>query len=153
MYKIKLQKTSKCLWPVDIDMLVVKWMLFFDVFINHFQKIPRSVLHKITIDLWYFWNVCDVNLWGKLAFRRFHKTLSENPYKCSPQNNNRSMIFLSCLWRQSMRKVSYHSKTLLHRNQAQERLWFARLLFKNNKRNDNRFNNRSCSLFFLVNMF
>ena len=28
-------------------------------------------------------------------------------------------------------KVSYHSKTLLHRNQAQARLWFARQLFKN----------------------
>ena len=67
MYKVKLQKTLKCLWHVDIDMLVVKWMFFIEVFINHFQEIHRSVLHKITIDLWYFWDVYDVNLWEKLA--------------------------------------------------------------------------------------
>ena len=66
MYKIKCQRTSKCLWPVEIDMLVVKWMVFFDVFINHFQKI-QSVLHKIAIDLSNFWDVYDVNLWEKLA--------------------------------------------------------------------------------------
>ena len=48
----------------------------------------------MAIDLLYFWDVYNVNLWEK---------------------------------------VSYHSKTLLHRNQAQERLWFARLLFKNDK--------------------
>ena len=35
-----------------------------------------------------------------------------------------------------MTKVGYHGKTLLHRNQAQERLGFMRLLFKNDKRND-----------------
>ena len=40
---------------------------------------------------------------------------------------------------ESMRKSSYHSKTLFHRNQAQARLWFARLLFKN-KRNNKHFN-------------
>ena len=41
---------------------------------------------------------------------------------------------------QSMRNVSYHSKTLLHRNQAQARLCFVRLLCKNNKRNNKGFN-------------
>ena len=60
MYKIKLQKTSKCLWPLDIDMLVVKWMFF-----STFSCITfRSVLHKIAID---FWDVYDVNLCEKLA--------------------------------------------------------------------------------------
>ena len=67
MYKIKLQKTLKCLWPVYIDMFAVKWMVFSDVFINHFLKIHRSTLHKITKDLLYFCEVHDVNLWEKLA--------------------------------------------------------------------------------------
>ena len=31
----------------------------------HFPKIHRSVLRKITIDLLYFWDVYDVNLWEK----------------------------------------------------------------------------------------
>ena len=31
----------------------------------HFPKIHRSVLCKITIDLFYFWDVYDVNLWEK----------------------------------------------------------------------------------------
>ena len=58
-------KTSKCLWSVYIDMFVVKWMYFLYVFINHFPKIHRSVLSKITIDLLYFWGIYDVNLWEK----------------------------------------------------------------------------------------
>ena len=45
MYTIKLHKTSKCLWPVYIDKLVVKLKVFLKVFINHFPKIHRSVLH------------------------------------------------------------------------------------------------------------
>ena len=69
MYKIKLHKTSKCLWPIHIDMYVVKWMGFFDVFINHFPKIHRSVLRKIAIDLLYFWDVHDANLWEKNSGR------------------------------------------------------------------------------------
>ena len=36
---------------------------FFKAFINHFPKVHRSVVHKITIDLLYFWDVYDVNLW------------------------------------------------------------------------------------------
>ena len=36
---------------------------FFDVFINHFQKIHRRSI----VDLLYFWDVYDVNLWEKLA--------------------------------------------------------------------------------------
>ena len=55
MYKIKLHKTSKCLWPPYKHMFVVE-SFFFDIFINHFPRIPRSVLRKITIDLLYFWN-------------------------------------------------------------------------------------------------
>ena len=31
----------------------------------HFPEIHRSVLRKITIDLLYFWDVYDVNLWEK----------------------------------------------------------------------------------------
>ena len=54
MYKTALHKTSKCLWPVHIDVYVVKWMGF-------------------------FW--------------RFHKSLSKNPWKCSPQNNTWSIKF------------------------------------------------------------
>ena len=34
-------------------------------FLPHFLKIHRSVLHKITIDLLYFWDVYDVSLWEK----------------------------------------------------------------------------------------
>ena len=63
MYKMKLHKTSKCLWPVYTDLLVVKWVGFFsNVFVNHFPKIHRSVLRKITIDLLFFWDVYDVSL-------------------------------------------------------------------------------------------
>ena len=40
---------------------------FFNVFINHFQKIHIIVLYKITIDLLYFWDVYDANLSEKLA--------------------------------------------------------------------------------------
>ena len=63
-----------------------------------------------------------------------------------------SVVFLRGLWHQSMRQVSYHSKTLLHRHEAQARLWFVRLLMKNNKRNKH-FNNCSYSLFPLMNSF
>ena len=36
---------------------------------HHFVKIHRSVLRKITIDLLYFWDVYDVNLWEKFFGR------------------------------------------------------------------------------------
>ena len=55
-------------------------------------------------------------------FRRFHKSLSENPWKCSPQYNSRSIVFLRFLSHLSMGKVGYHSKTMVHRNQAPEGL-------------------------------
>ena len=70
MYKIKLQKTSKCLWPVYIDIIIVKWMFFSDFFLNHFPKIHSSVLRKITIGLLYFWDVYDVNLRENKNFGR-----------------------------------------------------------------------------------
>ena len=54
MHKIKLHKTSKCL-TVSIDMFCCeKNVFFFNVFINHFPKIHRNALHKITIDLLHF---------------------------------------------------------------------------------------------------
>ena len=40
-----------------------------------------------------------------------------------------------------------------HRKQAEARLTFARLLSKNNKRNNKHFNNHSYSLFSLINIF
>ena len=51
---------------------------FFNVFINHLQKI-----NKITIDLLYFWDVYDVNLWEKLAIMvklRFIETRLKKGY-------------------------------------------------------------------------
>ena len=42
------------MWPVYINMFVVKLMFFFDFFLNHFPKTHRSVLRKITIDLFIF---------------------------------------------------------------------------------------------------
>ena len=39
--------------------------LFFNVFINHFPKIHRSVLCKIAIDPLYFWDIYDIYLWEK----------------------------------------------------------------------------------------
>ena len=61
MYK-KLHKTSKGLWPIYIDMFIVKWMIFF----WHFHKsLSENVLCKMTIDLLYFKDVYDVNLWEK----------------------------------------------------------------------------------------
>ena len=50
------------LWPIYTGMFVVKWMLFF----QHFHKsLSKSVLCKMTIDLLYFRDVYDVNLWEK----------------------------------------------------------------------------------------
>ena len=43
------------------------YVFFFDIFINHFAKIHRSFLSKITIDLLYFWDVFDFNLWEKVT--------------------------------------------------------------------------------------
>ena len=37
-------------------------MFFFEVFINHLPKIHITVLHKITTDLLYFWDVYDTSL-------------------------------------------------------------------------------------------
>ena len=39
----------------------------FNVFINHFLRIHRSVLLKITIGLLYFRDIYDVNLWERLT--------------------------------------------------------------------------------------
>ena len=70
MYKIKLHKTSKSMWPVHIHRYVCCEMnVFFNVFINHFPKISRSIFRKITIDLLYFWDVYDVNLWENVFGR------------------------------------------------------------------------------------
>ena len=46
------------------------WFFFFNVFINHFLKIHRSVLSKITIDLLYFWDACAINLSRSMAYSR-----------------------------------------------------------------------------------
>ena len=57
MHKIKLHKTSKCLWPIYIDTFVVNWMFFcfsLDIFINHFPKICHSVLQGISATLKYW---------------------------------------------------------------------------------------------------
>ena len=37
-----------------------------NVFLRYFPKIHRSALRKLTINLLYFWDVYDVNLWGKI---------------------------------------------------------------------------------------
>ena len=63
MYKIKLHKTSKCLWPVYIEICLLWNVFFFEVFINHVPRILRSVLGKITTDQFYFWDAYDVSLW------------------------------------------------------------------------------------------
>ena len=42
-------------------------IFFSNLLINHLPKIYRSILHKITVDLLYFWGIYDVNLWEKLA--------------------------------------------------------------------------------------
>ena len=38
--------------------------------LNHFLKTLRSVLHKITIDPLYFWDIYDVNQWEKNLERK-----------------------------------------------------------------------------------
>ena len=50
MYKIKFHKTWK---PVYIDIFVVKWIFFFNIFINDFPKIHHSVLQGISPTLKY----------------------------------------------------------------------------------------------------
>ena len=39
--------------------------LFYDVFINHFPKIHRSVLRKVTIDLLYIFEMFLMSIYGK----------------------------------------------------------------------------------------
>ena len=51
-------------------MLWNEW-LFFEVFINYFPKIHGSVLHKIAIDLLYFWDIYDINLWENFLVLEF----------------------------------------------------------------------------------
>ena len=68
MYKIKLHRTSKCLWPIYIDIFVVILFFFFvDIFVNNFLKAHRSVLHKITKNLLYFWDIYNVSVWENFA--------------------------------------------------------------------------------------
>ena len=44
-------------------------------------------------------------LWSDF-FKHFHKSFSENPWKCFPWNNNRSIVFLRCLWMPICKEVS-----------------------------------------------
>ena len=67
MYKIKLHKTSKCLWSIYINTFVTKWMFFLQSFHKSLTQNYRTVLCKVTIDPLYFWDIYDVNLWEKLA--------------------------------------------------------------------------------------
>ena len=67
----KLHKTSKCLSPVHIDMYVGKWKAFFWRFHKSFSEIHWSILRKIAIDLLYFWDVYDVNLWEKKLGQKY----------------------------------------------------------------------------------
>ena len=48
-------------------MFVMKCFFVFNVSINHFLNIHRSVLCRITIDLLYFWDVYDISVWEKVT--------------------------------------------------------------------------------------
>ena len=53
---------------------VAAWLLVkrvCPVHLVHFPKIHRSVFHKMTIDLLYFWDVYDVNLWQKKIRQKY----------------------------------------------------------------------------------
>ena len=85
---------------------------------NHFAKIHRSVLCKITIDLFYFWDVYDVNLLKKkfgrsmayscranvfIEFHRFKKKSNRHSWRLSNwskiiQINGKSMGFSKLEW-------------------------------------------------------
>ena len=61
MHKIKHHKTSKCLWPLYTDICCEM-----NVFFRRFHKsLSQNVLCKMTIDLLYFRDDYDVNLWEK----------------------------------------------------------------------------------------
>ena len=65
--------------------------------------------HRLCLCDWE--NVCD--LYIQICFQRCLKSLSENPEKCSSWNNNRSFVFLWCLWCQSIRKkLRQHAKQM-----------------------------------------
>ena len=102
MYKIKLYKTSRCLWPLYADMLVVKWFFFPDIFINHFPKINESVLCKIAIDLLYFRDVYDVSLWGEnLAEAQLINAEQMSLYNCiilRKKRDSNTGVFLWYMW-------------------------------------------------------
>ena len=68
--KISLQKQIFIKLQNDCDPYIEICLLsnefFSDNFINHFQKIHESVLHKIKTDLLYFWAIYDINLWENI---------------------------------------------------------------------------------------
>ena len=84
MYKIKLCKTSKCLWPLYyiINNVCYEMNFFFKISINRLPKTHRSFLSKITIDLLY-WDNHDVNLLEKLDITvklHFNETTLKQDY-------------------------------------------------------------------------
>ena len=56
-------------------------------------------------------------IWFIPTRRKFATTLSENSWKCSPQNSNRYIVFLRRLWRQSMRKKISAEVRIIHAEQ------------------------------------
>ena len=53
----------------------------------------------------------------KSCLLKLIESLSKDPQKCSPQNNNRSTVFLGCIWHQSMRKKGLAEVRLIHAEQ------------------------------------
>ena len=64
---------------------VAAWLLVkhvCPVHLVHFPKIHRSVLHKMTIDLLYFWDVYDVNLWQKKIRQKYGLFMWNYKFHC-----------------------------------------------------------------------
>ena len=60
----KTKAISNC-WITKYCKLIISCCLTFYFFLTHFPKIHRSVLCKKTMDLFYFWDFYNVNLWEK----------------------------------------------------------------------------------------
>ena len=76
MHKIKLHNTSKCLWPLYTD-ICCEMNVFFRCF---HKSLSENVLCKMAIDLLYFRDVYDINLWEKkLAEVRLNNKEPETP--------------------------------------------------------------------------
>ena len=72
------------------------------VYRRHFPKIHRSTLHKLTINLLYFWDICDFSLCGKVPAKvrliQAEQMSSSFYYFTEKKTDCNTGVFLWNLW-------------------------------------------------------